>query len=76
MLNRLVQLEQIILKDDSAAVHSFKDLNQLSAEASGAIEKLRAAGVIQGAQNGNFLPKAQMTKEQAALVVYRIISLN
>ncbi|MEK3716626.1 endo-1,4-beta-xylanase [Paenibacillus sp. FSL R7-0333] len=76
MLNRLVQLEQIILKDDSAAVQSFKDLNQLSAEASGAIEKLRAAGVIQGAQNGNFLPKAQMTKEQAAVVVYRIISLN
>ncbi|MEK5464112.1 endo-1,4-beta-xylanase [Paenibacillus sp. FSL R7-0210] len=76
MLNRLVQLEQIMLKGDSAAVHSFKDLNQLSAEAAGAIEKLRAAGVIQGAQNGNFLPKAQMTKEQAAVVVYRIISLN
>lgn len=76
MLNRLLQLEQIKLKSDPAAVPSFKDLNQLSAEASSAIEKLQAAGVIQGAQNGNFLPMAQMTKEQAAVVVYRIISLN
>ncbi|MFD1905068.1 S-layer homology domain-containing protein [Paenibacillus rhizoplanae] len=76
MLNRLIQLEQIMLKGDSPAVHSFKDLNQLSAEASGAIEKLRAAGVIQGARSGYFLPKAQMTKEQAAVVVYRIISLH
>lgn len=76
MLNRLIQLEQIKLKADPAAVPEFKDLNQLSAEASGAIEKLQAAGVIQGAQNGNFLPMAQMTKEQAAVVVYRIIGLN
>lgn len=76
MLYRLAQLEQIKLKADPAAVPEFKDLNLLTQEATIAIEKLQADGVIQGTQNGYFMPKAQMTKEQAAVVVYRIISLN
>lgn len=76
MMYRVVQLQQIGLQGDSAAVQGFKDLNLLTGEASAAIEKLRTAGVIQGAQNGYFLPKARMTKEQAAVVVYRIIALN
>ncbi|NQX44382.1 endo-1,4-beta-xylanase [Paenibacillus tritici] len=76
MIYRVVQLQQIGLKSDSPAVQGFKDMNLLTGEASAAVEKLRSAGVIQGAQNGYFLPKGRMTKEQAAVVVYRIISLN
>ncbi|MDF9843665.1 MULTISPECIES: hypothetical protein [unclassified Paenibacillus] len=48
---RLIPLKQIGLKTDPAAVQDFRDLNQLNPEAFAAVEKLRVADLIQGAQS-------------------------
>lgn len=75
MMYRLVQWKQIGLKADPAAVQGFKDLNLLNPEALAAVEKLRDAGLIQGAQTGYFMPKDHLTKAQAAVIVNRVYSM-
>lgn len=75
MIDRLIQLQQIPLKSDPAAVQKFKDQDLLALEASSAVEKLRDTGLIQGFLNGYFMPKAQLTKAQAAVIIYRIYGL-
>lgn len=76
MMYRLANLHKITLKASPAAVQGFKDQSQLTPEASAAADQLRAAGLIQGTPDGYFLPKAQMTKAHAAVLVYRTFSLS
>ena len=76
MMYRLANLQKIELKSSPTAVAGFKDQKLMTPEASSAVGKLRAAGLIQGTPDGYFLPKARMTKGQAAVLVYRTFSLS
>ena len=53
---------------------SFSDSNDISDYAKSAVEKLSAAGIINGS-DGKFMPKSNCTRAEAACMVYKMMSL-
>lgn len=52
----------------------FKDANQVSVWAKGPIAKAVELGIMTGGTNNTFRPKANTTKAEAAVIIYRILS--
>lgn len=61
--------------ENSASSVSFKDQNAISDYAKEAVEKLSGLGIINGMDDGNFMPKESMTRAQAAKVIYGLLTL-
>ncbi|MDQ0091316.1 hypothetical protein J2T12_004753 [Paenibacillus anaericanus] len=54
---------------------SFNDEGQIGAYASGAVEGLRQAGIINGYADGSYRPKGSTTRVEAATIIYNLMGL-
>ncbi|HHW49068.1 MAG TPA: hypothetical protein GXX14_10710 [Clostridiaceae bacterium] len=73
MAYRTAKLAKIKLEGSGTDV--FEDREQISAYAIEAVETMHRAGIISGVGGGRFAPKDGATRAQAAIIVYRILSL-
>lgn len=53
----------------------FKDEGQIGAYASGAVEGLRQAEIINGYADGSYRPKGSTTRVEAATIIYNLMGL-
>lgn len=51
----------------------FKDHDKIGKWAKEAVEKVSDAGIMLGDDNGNFNPKAPLTREEAAVIIERLL---
>ena len=51
----------------------FTDSDEISAYAKEAVKQLSTIGVINGIGDGSFAPKANCTRAQAAVMIYRLL---
>lgn len=51
----------------------FKDENNISAWAKEAVQKVSDAGIMLGDDSGNFNPKSYLSREEAAVIIERIL---
>ena len=58
------------------AAAEFKDKEDISDYASEAVEKLYCAGIINGFEDGSFMPKATATRAQAAVIIAAAMQMN
>ena len=61
-----------LLRYDSGAENIPADVSDISLWARKSVEKLMAAGIISGVGDGRFMPKAELSIEQAVSLIYRI----
>lgn len=54
----------------------FKDEKDISDYAKEAVNSLSAAKIVTGSENGEFLPKNNMTRAEAAVVFYRLLNMG
>ncbi len=54
---------------------SFKDSDKITSELKGYVAITTGLGIIEG-ENNSFNPKANMTREQAAVVIYNLLNAN
>lgn len=71
MVVRALETAGITLETDGQAV-SFADAEQISGYAQSAVVRLSEAGILGGNENGEFLPLNQLSREEAAKVVYLV----
>ena len=57
-------------------VSAYKDSSSISESAKTAVATLTKMGIFSGDSSGNFNPKANLTRAQMAVIVYRIASLG
>ena len=55
---------------------AFTDAAEVSGQAAGAVAQMQSAGLMVGTDAGAFLPKAALTREQAAAVLVRFLEKN
>lgn len=60
---------------DSIAAEEFKDSADISEYAAEAVSEMRKLGIINGNENGEFLPKNYATRAEAAQIIFGIISM-
>ena len=63
-------------KIDNGEALTFTDSDQISEYAAEAVTKLTQAGVINGFEDGSFLPKNYVTRAQAAKVIHKLLILE
>lgn len=66
MLNRVLELE-------APATTTFKDIASYDAETQKAIKALSEYGIINGKSETKFEPASDITRQQAAVIVYRVL---
>lgn len=74
MLYRVLTSEGIELVAEDA-VESFADSEEISEYAKDAVLLMQQANVINGMENGTFLPKKSSTRAEAAVMIYRILRM-
>ncbi|MBR5783447.1 MAG: S-layer homology domain-containing protein [Clostridia bacterium] len=60
----------------SAGKLNYKDKNKISSWAKGAVAATNALGIMQGDENGNFNPKANITRQEFMIVMVRACNLD
>ncbi|MGO4888767.1 YcdB/YcdC domain-containing protein [Anaerobacillus sp. MEB173] len=60
-----------LAKVDGIFSSKFKDSNQITAK--GHVGLVHQLGIMQGSTNGNFMPKKEITKAEAAMTLYRFL---
>ncbi len=63
-----------LFENDSEASLSFTDADEVSDYAKEAVAMLSKAGLVNGVGDGKFAPKVNITRAQAAQLVYNVIS--
>ncbi len=63
------------ISDEAAVQAAFKDKDEIAEWASPSISKLRTYGIISGYPDGSFRPNASITREEAAVMVQRVLDL-
>ncbi|MDG0809101.1 S-layer homology domain-containing protein [Cohnella rhizosphaerae] len=77
VLDRVYRLLEIEPGDGAGgASETFNDLGQAPGYAREAIERMRAAGLLDGVGPERFAPKLNANRAQAAAVIYRLFSRN
>lgn len=71
---RAAKMLKVKLKD-SGAVSPFKDNNDIASYAKEAVSALQKTGVINGMNVGLFMPKGQVTRAQAVVIIYRLANI-
>ncbi|MBE5038990.1 S-layer homology domain-containing protein [Ructibacterium gallinarum] len=66
MQNQALEMEQ-------TQVHSFVDQESISGYAAEAVGVLSGASILQGNDQGYFLPDASLTRAEAAVMLYRVL---
>ncbi len=61
---------------DNTNSYIINDLNNTSAWSKASIEKLSSLGIIRGDNNGNFLPKSNLTYAQSYSAVCQLLNQN
>ena len=72
MLDRFATYKGFSLKPINKKIY-FKDYSNISSYALNSVEKMQKAGIINGLENGNFAPKSNATKAQAAKMLHLLI---
>jgi large repetitive protein len=75
MAYRAAQLAKLTVVGVDQPVN-FNDAADVSAYAREAVQFMSGAKIIQGVGKDNFAPKANTTRAQAAVIVYRLFQLN
>ncbi|MEK4286699.1 pectinesterase family protein [Paenibacillus sp. FSL P4-0502] len=75
MAYRAAQLAKLTVVEVDQPVN-FNDAADVSAYAREAVQFMSGAKIIQGVGKDNFAPKANTTRAQAAVIVYRLFQLN
>ena len=73
MIYRLAQAKNVFL-DEDITIHPFKDTGEISEYARHAVEVLRESFIINGLEGNYFAPKNNLTRAEAAKIVYGYIS--
>lgn len=73
VIGNLLDLGYITLTDQGLNP-TFNDTNEISSWALPAFNKIISTGIISGDTNGNFNPKAKITRAELVSIVYRIIN--
>ena len=60
-------------EDTKVSKTKFKDESKMSSWAIDSIKKVSEAGIMNGDANGNFNPKANLTREEAAVIVAKLM---
>lgn len=73
ILSRVLALQQ---KELPAAVEEqrFSDEAEIASYAEAAVQEMQAGGVINGMEDGSFRPKANLTRAEAAKVIWSMLS--
>ncbi|HHV99428.1 MAG TPA: hypothetical protein GXX36_07620 [Clostridiaceae bacterium] len=71
MIYRTAQLLGIDLDDDKDVV-PFTDEAEISGYAKEAVVAIQKAGIIKGTGDGSFAPKKNVTRAEAAVIIYRV----
>lgn len=70
----LAKVAEIFGIDTNGEPKEFYDYEMISDYAKESVKRLTAAGIISGMEDGNFLPAADVTRAQAAQVVYEMMN--
>ena len=68
--NALVYSERV---PSGGEAKDFNDKNDIADYAKDSINTLSAAGIISGDDKGNVSPKAQVTRAEAAVMIYNVL---
>ena len=68
-------IDYLKLDVNSALATEYADVAQISDYARESVARLSQIGVLNGFENGNFMPKNHLTRAQSMAVIYRLISL-
>ena len=72
MINRVI--EKFNISAEEKTVEDFADFNKVSAYATESVAKMKAIGLIQG-YNNDFRPMDNLTRAEAAKVIYELLNL-
>ena len=70
---RLAEKKRI--KPAATEKDSFNDLDKTADYAKEAVSFLQKADIVQGDDDGNYNPKASLTRAEAAVLLYRLMQL-
>ncbi|MBH5319138.1 S-layer homology domain-containing protein [Paenibacillus sp. GSMTC-2017] len=73
IIGKLIEKNPSLSSQNSINV-TFKDQNKISDWASEYVKAAAEAGLLSGKQNGNFDPKANLTRAEAAKIIYQILT--
>lgn len=73
ILLRARETAKLVLKDAEEKVE-FSDGEEIADYAKDAVAKLQTAGVIKGYEDGSFCPNGEITRAEAAKMVYSVLS--
>ena len=62
------------LLGDVSGKNEFSDENMIADYAKEAVAKLSAVGIVNGYENGNFLPYNKITRAEAAVILTRLFN--
>ena len=71
LLSRYIELRDISIPSDESAPESFTDASKISSWAKSHVQSLRQTGLFVGDNAGNFNPKKNMTRAEAAALISR-----
>lgn len=75
MIARFLDFEGVTPDTDRAAVGPFTDMNSVSAYAKSAVELLRQTGLSSGNGKGAYLPKSNLSRAEAAVLLMNLDKL-
>lgn len=75
LVNNFATKYKVELNQTSSLEQKFADSNEISAWAANAISNMQKAGIINGLEGNKFAPKANLTRAQAAAIIYRLLGL-
>lgn len=61
------------IKTEDNNMDGFKDDSSISSWARDAVDKVVAAGIMQGDEQGNFKPHGNLTRQEAAVIIERLL---
>jgi len=72
MVYKAMEVMNLKLSTEKAAM--FNDQEHISAYAQKAVNAMHASGIINGMGNGNFAPKDNASRAQAAVIIYNVLN--
>ena len=73
LIERVLKYKNVSFID--AAAGGFADENSIADYAKDAIKALNGAGIISGFEDGSFMPKENLTRAQAAVIIFKAASM-
>ena len=75
MLERILEMLKEEPEEGTFEAQKFLDQEDISEYARSSVEKMHQLGIVNGYENGKFMPREGLTRAEAAEVIYRFLAL-